>query len=82
MTKKWTEEGYWDAVMGDRCAIQVVNEFELVPDGLSAWLGEAEEEAISEGGLPREATLSAWERYHATAIGSLEAALATQEQSP
>jgi hypothetical protein len=52
----WTYEGYWNAVIGaERSAGDAIREYDLTPDGDVAsfrrWLEEAEEEALSQGGL-------------------------------
>lgn len=72
---KWSEEGYWNTVIGDRSASQLVAEFELDASdrvGLSEWLGHAEAEAWragkNVGPMPTE-----WVDFHERALDHIAA---------
>jgi hypothetical protein len=73
----WTFEGYWNTVMGDRSAEQVVAEFDLAGPGplseFSEWLGAAEAEAWRVGGLDGDMA-DAWGAFHDRAARELQAA--------
>lgn len=86
MAAKWTYDGYWLTVLGDRGAREVVAEFDLVdlPNdgnglGLDEWLDTAEIEAWRVGGesgrVPQE-----WAAYHPMALAELRQAIADRDE--
>ena len=72
-----TYSEYWTQVLGQRTAGQVVMEFELTDSssqGVSEWLGGAEEEARRAGEIAAE-VLEGWAAYHGRAVRAIQVAI-------
>ena len=67
-----TYSEYWTMVLGDRCAEQLVDEYELVGD-CGVWLADAEITACQECELGDAWEL--WSRHHAKARDEINTAI-------